>query len=90
MPEYIQGVRTAKTSVGTSPTQLAQFGSKTAVIKVPSGGATVFIGDLNVTTASGFPLAAGESLSLEINLSDGAVYGIVASGSQDVHIIGGS
>lgn len=78
-------------SVGTAATKVASptHGSPVAPVRVtvavPSGGVTVFFGGPNVTASNGIPVAAGSSLSWE--LSDGDdLYGVVASGSQSVHV----
>lgn len=50
-----------------------------------NGAVTVYLGGSGVTTSTGFPLAAGESLTLPRGAS---VYGIVASGTCNVRSLG--
>lgn len=56
------------------------------LLKVPTGGATVFLGGAGVTAAAGFPAAAGEPYTFDLAPGD-ALYGIVASGSQAVNVL---
>jgi len=64
-------------------------------VKVPVGGATVFIGGSTVTASGatqGWPLAAGESLFLDIDtpVASGIgepIYAIVAAGTQVVNTL---
>jgi hypothetical protein len=61
-------------------------------IKVPVGGATVFLGDAGVTVTDGWPLAAGESLFIDIDTPTASgigepIYGIVALGTQNVNVL---
>jgi len=75
---------TGQVSVTNAATQIkaANTSRKRITIKVPVGGQAVYIKvDNTVTTANGHLLDAGDSLTLE---NTGAVYGIVAAGSQTV------
>lgn len=89
-------------TVAATPTQLNTsrtdaIGGSSLAVKVPTGGATVFVGGAAVTAASGWPIAAGESLFLDIDeraggasqgpSPDEAVYAIVASGTQSVNVL---
>ena len=79
---------TATQIIGTSATRTS------GAIKVPTGGVAVFIGGATVTTANGFPLYAGETMTLSPSypsdpLGTKAVFGIVATGTQDVRILSG-
>lgn len=80
-------------SVGTSATGLEGTQYPGWVLK-NNGAATVFIGDGAVTTATGFPIAAGDifapsELSMRSlrGLEADKLYGIVASGTVDVRIV---
>lgn len=46
----------------------------------------IFLGGSNVATNTGFQLNAGESLSIDLASGD-ALYGIVASGTEPVHLL---
>ncbi len=78
-------------SVATTATLICSGGGsvadkRSAIVKNPSGGATVYLGGAGVTTATGFPLAAGESVSVDTIASDD-LYGIVASLTQNVNLL---
>jgi hypothetical protein len=52
-----------------------------------NGGSTLYIGGSNVTTANGFPLAANEKISIDIQNNESVtVYGISA-GTSDVRLL---
>ena len=51
-----------------------------------NGGATVFVGDSDVSTASGFPLAAGASMSVDLDPGE-SLWGVVASGTVEVRVL---
>jgi hypothetical protein len=80
-------IATARVNVGTSATLIADMragpagAGRIAITIYNAGAATVFIGNPGVTTANGLPLVAGGSLTLN---TMAAVYGIAASGSQNV------
>lgn len=57
---------------------------QSAVIKVPTGGTTIYVGDSDVDTTNGFPVAAGESLSVDLVGSE--VYAVVTTGTQAVNV----
>src|SRR5690348_3684526 len=81
-----QGSKSEPTSVsvGTAATLiLAANANRYSANIVNNGSQTVYLGkDNTVTTANGFPLAAGEEL--EDRETTDAWYGIVASGTADV------
>lgn len=41
-----------------------------AIVKVPSGAGTIYLGHSAVTASNGFPLAAGESIEIDM-VNDG-------------------
>jgi hypothetical protein len=61
-------------------------GSKHAVLVTAPAGATLFLGGSDVTSASGYPLAAGTSITLDLDYSD-EVYGILASGTGSANVL---
>lgn len=84
-------VLAASVTVGVTATQLSSPTDDNAaghslVVKVPAGGATVFVGGPGVTTTAGYPLAAGESFSADLTPGD-ALFGIVATGTQAVNVL---
>lgn len=50
------------------------------------GAATVYLGGADVTTAAGYPLAAGEHMAFDLNGGD-QLFGIVASGTVAVRVL---
>ena len=50
------------------------------------GSVSVFLGGSAVTTANGFELGAGESVSMDLGTKD-TLYGIVASGTARVDVV---
>lgn len=79
-------------SVGTTATLLGTGtgNGMDVAVKVPTGGSTVYVGsNSNVAAAGatqGFPLAAGESVSLYLGAEE-TLYGIVAASTQNVHVL---
>lgn len=77
----------AQVTVGTTATVVADNSggvTKETVTLHNKGGASVFVGDSAVTTATGYELATGE-VSEEISLSGGEkLYAICASGTVRV------
>ena len=78
-------------SVGTTATRLDTAsetdnvrGSSVAIYN--NGASTVYVGPSDVATADGYPLAAGEHLSVDVDDADG-IYGIVASGTVEVRVL---
>lgn len=61
---------------------------RTSILIKNTGANTIYLGSSTVTTANGYPLAANESISLE--LEDVVImYGIVAANTETVNIIEG-
>lgn len=85
-------IQAAVVSVATTATALnaaESVGSDlvSVLVKVPTGGATVYVGPSDVTTASGFPVAAGESMEFPYLGRAERVYGIVAASTQNVNVL---
>jgi hypothetical protein len=80
-------VTTATVSTnGTAAILAANNARRIAYIKVPTGGATVYLGaSSSITTTAGFPVDAGDTF-IDVE-SDGAWYAKVASGTQVVNVI---
>jgi hypothetical protein len=84
-------VVSASVSVATTATRLDSgdgdlVSGSTVLVTVPAGGATVYVGGADVTTANGFPLPAGASVSVDLNSGD-LLYGIVAASTQAVNVL---
>jgi hypothetical protein len=85
-------------SVGTTATPLAAARTgRTKIAFANNGGTTLYVGDANVTTATGLPVAAGQTLFWEsiysvfesVVTDQDAWYGVVASGTCDVRVLEG-
>ena len=83
--------KSTQVSVGTTATPLTPVATQNVggdtVILQNTGAAAVFLGGPDVTTANGYSLAAGASLSIvtDDNLTD--LFGIVASGTVTVGVL---
>lgn len=76
-------VTTSATRLDTSSeTDLAR-GSSIAVYN--NGAATVYLGESDVTTSIGYPLAAGQHYAEDLDPGE-TLYGIVASGTVEVRV----
>ena len=79
-----------KSTVGTSAAALASSAPADSLtfLADASNSATIVLGNASsVTTSTGFPLAAGASVSLKISNSN-LIYAISGSSSQVLHTIG--
>lgn len=72
-------------SVSTTATVIkAANASRELIIIRNNGGTSIFIGDSGVTTSDGYELEAGQSVNL---FTEDAIYGIVASGTEDARYL---
>lgn len=81
-------VQAAQVSVTTSPTPLntADPDALSVLVRLPAAAtASVYVGPSNVTTATGVELPAGAAIT--VDLGGDVLYGIVASGTQTVHVL---
>lgn len=74
----------AQVPVGAAPVLLATAG-ETVTVQAPAAAA-LYLGGAGVTAASGFPLAAGQSLPLT-QFAGAAIYGVLASGSGTAYVL---
>jgi len=83
-------ISSAVVSVGTAVTALSVAETdplpRFTIALYNAGTATVYVGASNVTTATGFPLAASGTLSIDCDKAEG-VYGIVATGTVSVNCL---
>lgn len=77
-------VATTATRIDTEVETDRAPGSSVAVYN--NGAATVYLGDADVTTAVGYPVAAGEHFSIDLDTSE-ALFGIVAAGTVEVRVL---
>jgi Ca2+-binding RTX toxin-like protein len=81
-------------TVTTSATALYALDMKrrSSIVSVASGGATVYVGGADVTTANGFPIVAGSTFPVSQGYNADstpiyALYGIVAAATQEVRVL---
>ena len=76
-------VATTATRLDTEAETDSVHGSSISVYN--NGAATVYLGESDVATTTGYPVAAGEHYAEDIDPSVG-LYGIVASGTVEVRV----
>jgi hypothetical protein len=79
-------LQTAQVSVSTTRAELTveDFGASSIIIQAPAA-ATLYVGGSAVTSANGFPIAAGQALSLD---HEGErIYGVLASGTGTAYVL---
>lgn len=82
-------MRARTVTVATTATLIANGGARVnpdhVIISVPTGGATVYVGDANVNTSTlGFPVVAGSTFTWP--MTGESIYGCVAASTQVVTI----
>jgi archaellum component FlaG (FlaF/FlaG flagellin family) len=81
--------RASRLTVTTTPVELTgadQGQSSGSSILVQAGSVTVYVGGSTVTAADGFPIAAGATLTLDLDPGE-LLYAVAASGSTTVHVL---
>lgn len=86
-------MRSARVSVGTSATLIVDGTipasakrATGALVSVPTGGQTVFLGGSDVTQATSYALEAGKEVAISLD-GDNALYGLVGATTQIVHVL---
>lgn len=80
-------VQADQVTVGTSATSVIAAGVAGLRAVVRNAGSTsVFLGPAGVTTTTGYELAAGDSVEVPVN-GGGEVFGVVATGTEPVHVL---
>ena len=92
MSAWITGpVQNGTTSVGTTAVPLStgaiEFNRGVTICSLQTNTGVVYVGASNVTTANGFPLAAGQSVKIEAS-SPAACFVIASASSQEVRWLG--
>jgi hypothetical protein len=84
---YGSNVLSAAVSVTTSATALpaSALSGRRVLWIYNNGSATIYLGASGVTTAAGFPLLPGQSVSLAVGAL--AIYGRVATGTAEARIM---
>lgn len=77
--------------VGATPTLIASSlhgdaATPASTTVLNSGTVTVYLGGPGVATATGFPLAVGNTLNVDLRATND-LYGIVATGTNDVSVL---
>lgn len=77
----------AQVAVSTTRAKLttASNGASGILVQAPAG-ATLFVGGDSVTSATGFPIPGGQTLSLDFGTTD-ELYGILAAGSGTASVL---
>lgn len=78
----------ARVSVGTTPTLIvsADADGQHVTVRNSDGVAAVVLGSPTVTALNGYTLPATASITLELPAGE-TLYGIVAAGTVDVHVL---
>lgn len=84
-------IANARVTVGTTPTLLTTTETDTMagsrlLVRNSSATASVFLGGSGVTTANGYEVPSGASVSLVLDSGD-ALYAVVGVGTIDVHVL---
>lgn len=61
-------------------------GGASVLVQAPNG-ATLFVGGSAVTSASGFPIPAGQTLSIDLPGANDQLFGILASGTGTAAVL---
>lgn len=56
------------------------------LVKVPAGGATIYVGGSDVTSSNGYAVAAGEALACDVDPAE-RLYAVTASGTQTAYVL---
>lgn len=88
---YLSVLSASATVLNTDASEGPGMTGGIVIIKVPSGGLTVYVGGFDVTAdttagTAGFPVLAGESLSVPYSPGE-SIYGRVASSTQSVNVL---
>lgn len=86
--EPTSSLRYGRTTVAATATRIITstdpFTRAVALKAASTNSEAIYIGDSSVSTATGFPLAAGEAVTLDVNNRESILYAISASGGQSV------
>lgn len=73
------------------PELLFNIGDETGSVAIAAesgNGGTVYLGfDDSVSSSNGFPLSSGDVLTMDLDVSSQAVYGVAGTGGDGVRII---
>jgi hypothetical protein len=79
----------AQTSVTTSAVRLDTAANRPGTVAIKNrGSSSIYLGsDNTVTSANGFELGVGESVSVDLNKSTSAIWAIAGSGTNRVDVL---
>ena len=85
MAEMIGGnpyFRTAQVNIGTTPTLVVAADNQRLMLHlINSGDGAIYIGDVSVTTATGYPVLGPSAITVSTR---DEIYGVVASGTATI------
>lgn len=84
-------ISTAQVAVSTTAVELTaglieSAGDKSAIAVQAPGGAILYVGQLGVTSATGFPIAAGSTVAFDLAYGE-RLYGILGAGTGTAYVI---
>lgn len=83
-------VASTQVPVGTAPVELSapsadHVGGSSVAIQAPVA-AVLYVGGPAVTAATGWPIAAGQTLAMDLGTQD-RLYGVLASGTGTAYVL---
>lgn len=85
-------IKTTTMTITTTPTRIdidpanIELPTWNAVLVVPSGGATVYLGGPDVDDTTGIPLYASDVYETLLTVDERGLYAVVLEGTQDIRI----
>ena len=83
-------VSAERVTVGTDPTALNSSArgnrSGSGILLRNRGAASIFVGDADVTAATGYEVPAGDPLAVDLEEGE-VVYAVTAAGTVDTHVL---
>ena len=76
----------SQVTVTTSATLLVTANRADQMVYLHSGSGTIYLGNSNVTTATGYRMDNGDKLSMQLGDNE-ALYAITASGTPTVYVM---
>jgi hypothetical protein len=78
-------ISSAQVTVTTSPTLLVAADAGAEQVNFHSSSGTIYLGDSNVTSSTGYRMDNGDKLTLQNH--ENAIYGIVSSGTAIMQVL---
>jgi len=83
---FVASATTVSNTATKIPASIAE--GRACIILLNNGSYTVYLGGSNVTSATGFPLEAGDSLPIDVG-DDIDIFGITANNTAEVRTLEG-